>query len=80
MDILQKRMEELQRQYMKEKENLRYELYSTLLSARKMAQEQELASQNEMSEADYGLNPQLAQLQQEKQRIQNQIDEHIRQQ
>ena len=80
MDILQKRMEELQRQYMKEKENLRYELYSTLLSARKMAQEQELASQNEMSEPEFGLSPQLAQLQQEKQRIQNQIDEHIRQQ
>ena len=80
MDILQKRMEELQRQYMKEKENLRFELYSTLLTARKMAQEQELASQTEISESEFGLSPQLAQLQQEKQRIQNQIDEHIRQQ
>ena len=80
MDILQKRMEELQRQYMKEKENLRFELYSTLLNARKMAQEQELSSQNEISESEFGLSPQLAQLQQEKQRIQNQIDEHIRQQ
>ena len=80
MDILQKRMEELQRQYMKEKETLRFELYSTLLTARKMAQEQELASHNEISESEFGLSPQLAQLQQEKQRIQNQIDEHIRQQ
>ena len=46
MDILQKRMEELQRQYMKEKENLRVELVSTLLSARKMAQEQEREHQS----------------------------------
>ena len=79
MDILQKRMEELQRQYMKEKENLRVELVSTLLSARKMAQEQEREQQRDGRES-VGLNPQLLQLQQQKQLIQQQIDEHVRQQ
>merc|ERR1711952_350762 len=78
MDILQKRMEELQRQYMKEKENLRVELVSTLLSARKMAQEQETVhSHRDSLEPDLGLNPQLVQLQQQ---IQQQIDEQLRQQ
>ena len=81
MDILQKRMEELQRQYMKEKENLRVELVSTLLSARKMAQEQETVhSHRDSLEPDLGLNPQLVQLQQQKQLIQQQIDEQLRQQ
>ena len=81
MDILQKRMEELQRQYMKEKENLRVELVSTLLSARKMAQEQEEANnRRESLESPLNMNPQLLQLQQQKQLIQQQIDEHIKQQ
>ena len=81
MDILQKRMEELQRQYMKEKENLRVELVSTLLSARKMAQEQEREQlQQRDGRESVGLNPQLLQLQQQKQLIQQQIDEHVRQQ
>merc|ERR1711952_82118 len=81
MDILQKRMEELQRQYMKEKENLRVELVSTLLSARKMAQEQETVhSHRDSLEPDLGLNPKLVQLQQQKQLIQQQIDEQLRQQ
>ena len=80
MEILQKKMEELQRQYMKEKETLRVELVSTLLSARKMAQEQQETVQNQGLESELGLNPQLVQLQQQKQLIQQQIDEHIRQQ
>ena len=81
MDILQKRMEELQRQYMKEKETLRVELVSTLLSARKMAQEQEREQlQQRDGRESVGLNPQLLQLQQQKQLIQQQIDEHVRQQ
>ena len=76
MDILQKRMEELQRQYMKEKENLRVELVSTLLSARKMAQEQETVhSHRDSLEPDLGLNPQLVQLQQQKQLIQQQQEQ-----
>lgn len=80
MDILQKRMEELQRQYMKEKETLRVELVSSLLSARKMAQEQEREQQQRDGRESVGLNPQLVQLQQQKQLIQQQIDEHVRQQ
>merc|ERR1712142_1323133 len=84
MEILQRRMEELQRHYMKEKENLRVDLVSTLFSARKMAhQQQEMAA---MAQAgvqeveDANANPQLIQLQQQKQIIQQQINKHMRQQ
>merc|ERR1712142_237132 len=84
MEILQRRMEELQRHYMKEKENLRVDLVSTLFSARKMAhQQQEMAA---MAQAgvqeveDANASPQLIQLQQQKQIIQQQINEHMRQQ
>ena len=41
MKILQRRMEEFQRHYMKEKENLRVDLVSTLFSARKMVHQQQ---------------------------------------
>ena len=84
MEILQRRMEELQRHYMKEKENLRVDLVSTLFSARKMVhQQQEMAA---MAQAgvqeveDPNASPQLIQLQQQKQMIQQQINEHMRQQ
>jgi len=84
MEILQRRMEELQRHYMKEKENLRVDLVSTLFSARKMVhQQQEMAA---MAQAgvqeveDANASPQLIQLQQQKQMIQQQINEHMRQQ
>ena len=40
MEMLQRRTEEFQRHYMKEKENLRVDLVSTLLSARKMVHQQ----------------------------------------
>ena len=73
-ESLQRRMEELQRHYMKEKENLRVDLVSTLLSARKMMhQQQEMAA---MAQAgvqeveDANASPQLIQLQQQKQLIQ----------
>ena len=39
--MLQRRTEEFQRHYMKEKENLRVDLVSTLLSARKMVHQQQ---------------------------------------
>eukprot|EP00092_Neocalanus_flemingeri_P012736 GFUD01013724.1.p1 GENE.GFUD01013724.1~~GFUD01013724.1.p1 ORF type:complete len:3493 (+),score=962.10 GFUD01013724.1:260-10738(+) len=85
MEILQRRMEELQRHYMKEKENLRVDLVSTLFNARKMVQQQEMAAmaqagalQQEADEA--GVSPQLLQLQQQQQIIQQQINEHMRQQ
>ena len=74
MEILQSRMEELQRHYMKEKENLRLDLVSTLFIARKMVhQRQEMAA---MAQAgvqeveDANASPQLIQLQQQKQLIQ----------
>ena len=82
MENLQKRMEELQRQYMKEKENLRVDLVSTLLNARKMMKQQEMAGTGQESgaglEDDMMVSPQILQLQQQKQMIQQQIDEHIR--
>ena len=82
MENLQKRMEELQRQYMKEKENLRVDLVSTLLNARKMMKQQEMAGTGQEGgtglEDDMMVSPQILQLQQQKQMIQQQIDEHIR--
>jgi len=85
MEILQRRMEELQRHYMKEKENLRVDLVSTLFNARKMVQQQEMAAmaqagaiQHDADEA--GVSPQLLHLQQQQQLIQQQINEHMRQQ
>lgn len=87
MEILQRRMEELQRHYMKEKENLRVDLVSTLFNARKMVQQQEMAAMAQAGAIqhdadDSGLNPQLVQLQQQQQLIQQQINEleHLRQQ
>ena len=74
MGILQRRMEKLERHYMNEKENLGVDLESTLFSARKMVhQQQEMAA---MAQAgvqeveDANASPQLIQLQQQKQLIQ----------
>jgi len=84
MEILQRRMEELQRHYMKEKENLRVDLVSTLFNARKMVhQQQEMAAMAQSGAhevEDANASPQLLQLQQQKQLIQQQINEHMRQQ
>jgi hypothetical protein len=84
MEILQRRMEELQRHYMKEKENLRVDLVSTLFNARKMVhQQQEMAAMAQagvMEVEEANASPQLLQLQQQKQLIQQQINEHMRQQ
>lgn len=69
---------------MKEKENLRVDLVSTLFNARKMVhQQQEMAAMAQAGahEAeDVNASPQLLQLQQQKQLIQQQINEHMRQQ
>jgi len=84
MEILQRRMEELQRHYMKEKENLRVDLVSTLFNARKMVhQQQEMAAMAQSGAhevEDANASPQLLQLQQQKLLIQQQINEHMRQQ
>jgi len=85
MEILQRRMEELQRHYMKEKENLRVDLVSTLLNARKVVHQQQQQDINSAQQPvpvpeEASASPQLLQLQQQKELIQQQINEHMRQQ
>jgi len=86
MEILQRRMEELQRHYMKEKENLRVDLVSTLLNARKVVHQQQQQDINSAQQPNVPVpeeasaSPQLLQLQQQKELIQQQINEHMRQQ
>ena len=82
MEILQLRMEELQRHYTKEKENLRVDLAFTLFNARKMVQQEmaAMAQAGVMEVEEANASPQLLQLQQQKQLIQQQINEHMWQQ
>ena len=70
MDLLQRKMEELQRHYMQEKETLRVDLVHTLLNTRKM--EQEAIREGELDLQ--GVSPAMLQLQQQQQLIQQQIN------
>ena len=76
MDMLQRKMEELQRHYMQEKETLRVDLVQTLFNARKL---QEGGHQGALEGEGEGLSPAILQLQQQQQFIQQQIQAHLRQ-
>jgi hypothetical protein len=71
MDMLQRKMEELQRQYMQEKETLRVDLVQTLFNARKLQQQE--------AEAEAGVSPAMLQLRQQQEHIQQQINAQLRQ-
>ena len=83
--MLQRKMEELQRHYMQEKETLRVDLVQTLFNTRKLQQQEVPCSypaqplgQGEGIDSE-GLSPAMLQLQQEQQRIQQQIQAQLRQ-
>ena len=85
MDMLQRKMEELQRHYMQEKETLRVDLVQTLFNTRKLQQQEVPCSypaqslgQGEGLDSE-GLSPAMLQLQQQQQRIQQQIQAQMRQ-
>ena len=79
MDMLQRKMEELQRHYMQEKETLRVDLVQTLFNTRKL-QQQEVPCPGQGEGLDgEGLSPAMLQLQQQQQRIQQQIQAQLRQ-
>ena len=69
--MLQRKMEELQRQYMQEKETLRVDLVQTLFNARKLQQQE--------AEAEAGVSPAMLQLRQQQEHIQQQINAQLRQ-
>ena len=87
MDMLQRKMEELQRHYMQEKETLRVDLVQTLFNTRKLQQQEVPCSypaqslgQGEVGHLDGdGVSPAILQLQQQQQRIQQQIQAQLRQ-
>ena len=85
MDMLQRKMEELQRHYMQEKETLRVDLVQTLFNTRKLQQQEVPCSYPAQSLGhgegldSEGLSPAMLQLQQEQQRIQHQIQAQLRQ-
>ena len=80
--MLQRKMEELQRHYMQEKETLRVDLVQTLFNTRKL-QQQEVPSSYPAQPGEgldsERLSPAMLQLQQEQQRIQQQIQAQLRQ-
>jgi len=84
MDALQRRMEELQRHYMQEKENLRMDLVQTLFNTRKQQEApssyaaQALSRGESLHPDSEGISPAMLQLQQEQQRIQQQIQAQLR--
>ena len=78
MDMLQRKMEELQRHYMQEKETLRVDLVQTLFNARKLQEGGHQGAVEGEGEGG-GLSPAILQLQQQQQFIQQQIQAHLRQ-
>ena len=81
--MLQRKMEELQRHYMQEKETLRVDLVQTLFNT---LQQQEVPCSYPAQPLGHGegldgegLSPAMLQLQQEQQRIQQQIQAQLRQ-
>ena len=76
MDMLQRKMEELQRHYMQEKETLRVDLVQTLFNARKLQEGGHQGAVEGEGEGG-GLSPAILQLQQQQQFIQQQIQAHL---
>lgn len=77
-------MEELQRHYMQEKENLRMDLVQTLFNTRKQQEAPSSYAAQALSRGESlhldseGISPAMLQLQQEQQRIQQQIQAQLR--